>query len=420
MTTSAKDRLFAELRAAERNRFFFGKRLDVPHFDLEQTYHRRQQALINRLSLGKGVLCGLSLRVEGDRLYLGPGVAVDGLGREITVPHTVEIDPWSEAAGHMCCDDPSPRSRDIDHTVTVFLCYRECLSDHQPAMVDDCAGAPSCEAGKVVETYHIELRDGAPYPREPSRACRALGEADSSLSREERIAARRTKICEALNEDCAVDEESACVPLATVELRGGGRIGALTVCPVRPRLYSNETLLELILCLADRIEECCDKNSAPAPRESFRVAAVRWLASGTDGSVYPLRSELPLRAEVPVNREIGEIDIEFTSNVDLETVHPRKENTRSTAYNIRIEYKQDGSLVRGVAGLIDARTIRFRSRDTFQRGSYEMTLVANPSASGTPTPLADMSGNRLDGEPIGLPSGDAVEGGNFVVKFDVV
>jgi len=56
-----------------------------------------------------------------------------------------------------------------------------------------------------------------------------------------------------------------CIPLAVVQLQPGGRIGTVEVCAVRERLYSNEVLLELILCLADRIEECCASHGTPTP-----------------------------------------------------------------------------------------------------------------------------------------------------------
>lgn len=71
------------LAAPRRNNYFYGKRLDVPHFRMEQDYGKEKQWLLNRLSLGKGVLCGLDVTAQQGQVCVSPGVAIDGLGREI-------------------------------------------------------------------------------------------------------------------------------------------------------------------------------------------------------------------------------------------------------------------------------------------------------------------------------------------------
>lgn len=78
--------LLRELAPPRRNQFFYGKRMDVQHFRMEQDYGRLKQTLLNRLTLGKGVVCGLRVAMDGQRLTVDPGVAIDGLGREIVVP----------------------------------------------------------------------------------------------------------------------------------------------------------------------------------------------------------------------------------------------------------------------------------------------------------------------------------------------
>ena len=83
------------LSAPERNRFFYGKLMDVAEFEKEQAYFRRQQALTNRLATGWGVLAGLNLTAVAGKsgfVNLEPGAALDGAGRLIVVPEAVEID----------------------------------------------------------------------------------------------------------------------------------------------------------------------------------------------------------------------------------------------------------------------------------------------------------------------------------------
>src|SRR6516225_464625 len=92
------------LTAPRRNNYFYGKRLDVPQFRMEQDYGKLKHWLLNRLSLGKGVLCGLDVTANNGKLCVAPGVAIDGLGREIIVPLSSCIDPW--APPPPCCEQP--------------------------------------------------------------------------------------------------------------------------------------------------------------------------------------------------------------------------------------------------------------------------------------------------------------------------
>ena len=86
------DELLRALAAPKRNQFFYGKRMDVQHFRMEQDYGKSKQWLLNRLTLGKGVLCGLRVSASADRIIVDPGVAIDGLGREIVVPVRTSIE----------------------------------------------------------------------------------------------------------------------------------------------------------------------------------------------------------------------------------------------------------------------------------------------------------------------------------------
>lgn len=75
------------LAAPERNHYFYGKLLDVHHFELETQYLNAKRWLLNRLVTGYGVVCGLDVDPgeETNELWLSPGVAIDRWGREIIV-----------------------------------------------------------------------------------------------------------------------------------------------------------------------------------------------------------------------------------------------------------------------------------------------------------------------------------------------
>ena len=45
------------LAAPERNHYFYGKLLDEQHLTMEQRYFNQKRWLLNRLTVGGGVLC---------------------------------------------------------------------------------------------------------------------------------------------------------------------------------------------------------------------------------------------------------------------------------------------------------------------------------------------------------------------------
>src|SRR5688572_14861911 len=81
-----------ELAAPKRNHYFYGKLLDEMHLRLEQDYFNGKRALLNRLALGAGVLCGLRVEPDGKFVKVSAGAAIDGFGREIIVPESVRVD----------------------------------------------------------------------------------------------------------------------------------------------------------------------------------------------------------------------------------------------------------------------------------------------------------------------------------------
>jgi hypothetical protein len=63
-------------------------------------------------------------------------------------------------------------------------------------------------------------------------------------------------------------------------------------------------------------------------------------------------------------------------------------------------------------------TVRFYRPDGFPTGKYQVTLRGG--TPGTDPPILSQSGVPLDGEPTPeWPTGDNVEGGDYVFRFDV-
>jgi hypothetical protein len=82
----------------ERVRYFDGQMLSVDDLRAEQEYHRSMRYLHNRLH-GSGVASGLDVGAAGGELHVGPGLAIDAVGREIVLTETACLDASVVPAG---------------------------------------------------------------------------------------------------------------------------------------------------------------------------------------------------------------------------------------------------------------------------------------------------------------------------------
>jgi hypothetical protein len=253
MTYPMPDDPLAPLSAPVRNRYFYGKMLDVRHLEMEQDYELAMRRLGHRLGLGSGVLCGLDVALGEAGLLIRPGVAIDGLGREIVVP-----------AGY-CVTDPAQPTDDSgrpagdpvrDGTVTVLLCYAECPSDPTPVLVGDCDSRNGFAPGSTTERFRVIVRANAPQaaPGLTADQCAQLFPASATGP------GLRATACAVIPSACATPEES-CVVLATVSVDATGVPSAVDGCGPRTTLYSNARLFDLLACLAQQVATCCARPS---------------------------------------------------------------------------------------------------------------------------------------------------------------
>ena len=244
------DTLLGQLRAPVRNRYFYGKLLDVRHLELEQAYDLTQRWLVNRLGLGAGVLCGLELALGDSGVVVRPGVAVDGLGREIVVPAAYCIADPAQPTD----DDGRPSGDKVaDGTVTIYLCYTECPDDPTPVLVGDCDSRNGFAPGSTVARYKIVLRAGLPAspPGLSADQCAGIFPVPIPADPDLRLAA-----CSALDAPCGPPDE-ACVVLGVVSIGSDGVPHAVDACRPRTTIYSNSRIFDMLACLADAFARCC-------------------------------------------------------------------------------------------------------------------------------------------------------------------
>jgi len=281
-------------RALERNRFFPRKLMEVRHWQAEQDYHRRSRELVTRLGLGAGVLCGLEVQeLPSGTLQIEHGVGVDGHGRIVVVPRDLEVDP---ARLTDCCGRPAEQA-DADAFVTVSLCFHECGTDLVPMPPESCSDDARCVPAMVREAYAVSVTlEAAGRAGLPAAVCEAVFGHDDEESEPDHDD-RRLLLDRLDPRRCDCTER--CIPLATVAL---GRVqGERLDTTVRTVIRSNRQLLDLILCLAERMDECCGRRP---PVVAPRVSAL-WPWPDAQGQALSEFAELH-RLEVAFDRDIGE------------------------------------------------------------------------------------------------------------------
>jgi hypothetical protein len=243
-----------------RNRYFYGKLLDVVHFELEQDYFNYKRWMLNRLVTGYGVVCGLGVQVVPgtQTIVVLPGVAIDKCGREIVIcgpsnPITLPAPPAATAAGAppagtgLAPPPPGPGATDCcdGNYVHLSLCYHECPSDPVPALGGDCDNSGLCSPGSIRESYQIEIEDGklAPAPT-TSRIQDVISGGQINYGA---LAIYVTNPCPKPGPDC-------CIPLANIRIPdAGGSYDQTSIdITIRPIVYTNDLLYELILAFMNQ------------------------------------------------------------------------------------------------------------------------------------------------------------------------
>jgi hypothetical protein len=91
---------------ATRVRYFAGQLLGVGDFQAEQDYVRGKQRLLNRLTLGEGIVSGLGVTIDTTSsgnapvISVAPGVAIAADGEALVLPQSVTCAlPQASASG---------------------------------------------------------------------------------------------------------------------------------------------------------------------------------------------------------------------------------------------------------------------------------------------------------------------------------
>ena len=271
-----------------RNRYFYGKMLDVFHFELEQNYFNSKRWLLNRLVSGYGVVCGLNvlLSSDGKSIYVTPGVAIDKCGHEIIlcqpsapIPLPVPSPPASQTGGSQTppatANNPQPpgatatpaagtpviassatpnagtgpsstgtENCDCAEYYHLVLCYHECPTDPSPSLGGDCDTQATCSPGAIRERYTLQLVEDKLAPARTSSAL-----SDFINGGGIGYAAIATYVSNLTLDDPCPD---CCISLANIRVPDPGTPydqNQNVDISVRPIVYTNDLLYEMILAM---------------------------------------------------------------------------------------------------------------------------------------------------------------------------
>ena len=163
-----------------RLRYFHGRPLSALDLRREQAYLLDKARLRNRLLHGWGIVCGLEVEVADPEpedpcdtsrppavVIVHPGAAIDCNGNEIVVrhPRRVVVDALlDEHQRKALSAEPG--------AVYLSLCYHEELIEPtRPLLAAECEPVPTCQYGRVCETYRICAWTTRPDPGPACEPC---------------------------------------------------------------------------------------------------------------------------------------------------------------------------------------------------------------------------------------------------------
>jgi hypothetical protein len=155
----------------------YGMLLGVSDFQVLAGNPRGKLQLHQAWQHGKGVVWGYGVVVESDsgQLKVGPGLAVDGLGREVasSADMCLDVHTWldDQMTNHGFTPDGGPAR--YSFSAQLVLTHAACLSRPVPSVSATCGPATDSVAySRVIEIAHLDLR---PYQRTEGICAKAAG-----------------------------------------------------------------------------------------------------------------------------------------------------------------------------------------------------------------------------------------------------
>jgi hypothetical protein len=383
-----------QVRHFERNNYYHGKTLSVRDLSAEQDYFNQKRWLINRMTLGWGIVCGLEVDVHDGCLTVGPGLALDCCGHELLVcdREGVHVTRIAEALDADRCTDGTR------------IAWALCLEFHE-CRTEPVTLPKSCDQRERGGDYN-RIRDG--YQLRVRRLDEACPSDHSESCCAHRGLGRETSIHQALTErskKCPACEECECVVLATGELETASQGSAtLVLAPdvwkYRRTVYTNPALASLLHCfhpgLTHITEINWDVGCHYSVDEFLRLLSHEHLKVTFDH---------PMAQHSVTNRHTCRLSIYLPSGGEscpkqvLIPVHRIEYAEQVATYYFHDECVQ--------------RELRHSCKSL--KHAVDVELILHGSM------IQDEKGHALDAELIDrkFPTGNGVQGGEFIAYFSV-
>jgi hypothetical protein len=386
----------------ERNNYYYGKLMTVRDFFDEQRYFNEKRWLINRMIHGSGVVCGLNVCSEGTDIYVEPGLAIDCCGREIWVPEKCKIALPSEAP------DTYKDSKCItENKYIICLSYQEIKTEQVKLPPISCEEKEKYEYNRIRDSYKIEVKkyetetdsskkdsDICPldYKREPYK---------QYLCREDFY---HYYLCQRLKEPCPECHIPECLILGIIKVSYQNIW--IDPCYKRKLVYTNPMLYDLIYCLHGDLPHIKEISWSDAHKQciswdDFADIVHDGLVVDFDTLMDPktLNKHTFLVATFTVERTTGYRQMNYIPGriKACEYDCNGKQATRAK-FVFDCDWKNDE-----VAG-----------KNSGIKYGADFEIILRGSS------ILGCNGKALDGDYIGnLPSGNGVQGGDFVSWFSV-
>lgn len=379
-----------KVRAFKRNAYFAGKTLSANDLAEEQLYLNEKRRLINRAVIGWGIVCGLGVTLEQNTLVVEPGLALDCCGHEILVCDRQTV-----------CVDSVKAGCSVDQRTAGWwvLCleYRECRIDPVKPP-GSCAHGEKPQYNRIQDGFRLTVRPWEKAcPDNHHETCCAYDRIGAKTPLHAALTAR-SKTCPACR-DCA------CVLLAIGRVDESAKPPGIQLSDeswkYRRLVYTNPALASVLRCVhgglahiaginwkpgtefkpdefldrltKDRIRVTFDQSMKPQTVTDKRTCRLSMLCYGADG-------HCPTQLFIPVDR-IDYDDQSWTATYSFDSDCIEQELRRVC---LRLPKPAEVELV--------------------LRGNL----------------LHNRHGRALDAELIdGFPTGNGVEGGEFVATFTV-
>ncbi len=409
----------------ERNNYFYGKMLTARDFFAEQSYFNHKRWLINRMLHGRGVVCGLDLVPEEHALFVTPGLALDGCGREIVVCEPAEV-----------CFDAVEKTEE-PKPVQICLRYDECKTERVELKPITCGDDGEVEFNRIRESFKVVARDMQDLPdghyhdwcllmESKHELPEGAEQGDSDLPESEVPGPMTLQqyLCERMKAGCPEEGDPTCVVLgeamvwwrriddagqAAVEESEAGQaswhlvVGSVHPCRGRRLVYPNPLLYRLIDCFHGDLPHIVgvdgvDFGQESMPWQAFRKLMKAGLTVRFDQRMVPetLNDKTFRIAVITEDEDTGYQDRRFV---------PAEE----------VLYREDGELS------ATFKPAGFWFKDTFAGGSRLKRHGGDVEVIVRGSSVMGAGGKALDGDFIGgrFPTGNGVQGGDFFIGFSV-